>query len=225
MAFSKQQKFEYQLICTIILSYIVAVNLKGLKKKKKGKVGDKVFVPHANQNFCLAEIIQANASAKLSKQGKLVDVLAAKVHFVGWNDKENMYILQDELFEVTKEAFLMKIRVANEFKQPMTSSEVRYLKLTYVRKNFGNSKKRRYISKENMHLKNLLKFLYLVVSDLDELQTRSRHSSLADKKSKIKKVSFRVKILTLLFSRFVELKVDEETCTPPQKRRRKSEGN
>ncbi len=116
------------------------MDLHGLRKKKEFQFGDRVFVPHANTNFCLAEIIQANASAHLVVNGSNVPVKVSKVHFLGWTYKEDMYVLQSELFEVTKQAFETKVRMAQTFKQPITGAEIKSLKNTYELHKFGDSK-------------------------------------------------------------------------------------
>ncbi len=116
------------------------MGLGDLKKVKKPQNGYRVFVPHGNNNFCLAEVVQANAYAQLETNGDLSRVPVSKVHFLGWNYKEDMYVLQSELFEVTKRAFQMKMQVARTYKHPIPATEIRALKTAYELNNFGKSK-------------------------------------------------------------------------------------
>lgn len=125
--------------CTDFHSDIL-VGLHNLRKMKRFGVGDLVFVPHANNNFCLAKIVQAHAPAHMAGTGSVIPVRVTKVHFQGWNYKEDMYVLQSELYEVSKEAFQTKLRVAQTFNQPMTNPEIRALMRTYESYKFGNSK-------------------------------------------------------------------------------------
>jgi len=116
------------------------VGLDDLKKVKNPQNGYRVFVPHGNSNFCLAKIVQANAHAHLETNGELTRVPVSKVHFLGWNYNQDMYVLQSELFEVTKQAFQMKLQVAETYKHPIPVLEIRALKRAYEFHNFGKCK-------------------------------------------------------------------------------------
>ncbi len=63
-----------------------------------------------------------------------------KVHFLGWSVIEDMYVLQSEVFEVTKEAFEAKLRIYKTYHQPMAPGEIQSLLITYEQYKFGNSK-------------------------------------------------------------------------------------
>lgn len=116
------------------------MGLDHLRKKERISVGDWVFVPQANRNFCLAKVVQADGCAHLEVAGTPVPVPVTKVHFSGWNRSRDMYVLQSELYEVSKEAFQAKLRVARAFNPPIAFNEVKTMMKVYEAYNFGNSK-------------------------------------------------------------------------------------